>query len=236
MEENNLPEESNSEFDEDASQKISEENKLVQPKRLFRSRTNKIIFGVCGGLADYFNLDPIIFQLFFILSLILGGWGIVIYFILSIVLQTAPYSNYQTNDLTASVNVENVKILFSAFLILLGTYLLLLHFGLSNHFSFFGIRQQVIVPAFLVVVVIILSLRFDFSFSEVIQPSGLFRSSQNKMIAGVCLGFAEYINVPVLSVRIYWVALSVLTLGVGVIIYLLMVFVVPIKNGSNNAE
>lgn len=35
-------------------------------KRLYRSRSNRVLFGVCGGLGEYFNIDPVIFRLLFI--------------------------------------------------------------------------------------------------------------------------------------------------------------------------
>ncbi len=42
-------------------------------QRLYRSRRNKVIAGVCGGLADYFNLDPVIVRVIFALLLVPGG-------------------------------------------------------------------------------------------------------------------------------------------------------------------
>jgi len=41
-------------------------------KKLYRSRTNKIIGGVAGGFAEYFNIDPIIMRLFFFALLFSG--------------------------------------------------------------------------------------------------------------------------------------------------------------------
>ncbi|MBA3239539.1 MAG: PspC domain-containing protein [Parachlamydiaceae bacterium] len=49
-------------------------------KKLYRSRKNYVIAGVCGGLAEYFNIDPIIMRLFTGLTILLGG-GIIIYII-----------------------------------------------------------------------------------------------------------------------------------------------------------
>ncbi len=52
------------------------------PKRLFRSKNEKMIAGVCGGLASYFHLDPTIVRLVFILLLFAPPSGILIYLIL----------------------------------------------------------------------------------------------------------------------------------------------------------
>ena len=52
------------------------------PKRLYRSKNEKMIAGVCGGLASYFHLDPTIIRLVFILLLFAPPSGILIYLIL----------------------------------------------------------------------------------------------------------------------------------------------------------
>jgi phage shock protein C len=59
-------------------------------KRLVRSSTDKKIAGVCGGLADYFEIDPMIIRLVWILLFFCGGTGGLAYIILWIVLPLAP--------------------------------------------------------------------------------------------------------------------------------------------------
>ena len=52
-------------------------------KKLYRSKTNRKIAGVCGGLGEYFNVDPAIFRVVFLLLLLPGGLpGFVPYLIL----------------------------------------------------------------------------------------------------------------------------------------------------------
>lgn len=55
-------------------------------KTLHRSQTDKIIAGVCGGLADYFDIDSTIIRLLFILIVALGGSGIFLYLILWLIM------------------------------------------------------------------------------------------------------------------------------------------------------
>jgi phage shock protein C len=54
-------------------------------KRLFRSKTNRQIAGVCGGLAEYFNVDPTIVRVLFVIGTLLGGPGLILYIILAVV-------------------------------------------------------------------------------------------------------------------------------------------------------
>jgi phage shock protein C len=50
-------------------------------KRLYRSSENRVLGGVCGGLGEYFNIDPVIIRLLFILFSFAYGIGILAYLI-----------------------------------------------------------------------------------------------------------------------------------------------------------
>ncbi|HVO59196.1 MAG TPA: PspC domain-containing protein [Dongiaceae bacterium] len=60
------------------------------PKRLMRSSTDKKIGGVCAGLADYFDLDPTLVRILWVVVVFFGGTGILLYVILWLVLPLAP--------------------------------------------------------------------------------------------------------------------------------------------------
>jgi phage shock protein C len=59
-------------------------------KRLYRSRTNKIIAGVCGGIAEYTNIDPTVVRLLWLLVSLIWGAGIVAYIIALIIIPEEP--------------------------------------------------------------------------------------------------------------------------------------------------
>jgi phage shock protein C len=59
-------------------------------KRLVRSLNDKKIAGVCGGLADYFDLDPTIIRICWLLAVLCAGTGGLAYIILWIALPVAP--------------------------------------------------------------------------------------------------------------------------------------------------
>ncbi len=61
-----------------------------QAKKLYRSRSDRRIGGVCGGLAAYFNIDPTLIRLLFILGLLFVGGTLVAYLILMIVIPEEP--------------------------------------------------------------------------------------------------------------------------------------------------
>jgi phage shock protein C len=55
-------------------------------KRLHRSRSEKMIAGVCGGLAEYLDMDPTLVRLLWVLVVLLAGSGILAYLILWVVI------------------------------------------------------------------------------------------------------------------------------------------------------
>ncbi len=54
-------------------------------KRLYRSRTDRMIWGVCGGLAKYFDIDPTIIRVIAIVSIFFTGLGLLAYIVMAIV-------------------------------------------------------------------------------------------------------------------------------------------------------
>jgi phage shock protein PspC (stress-responsive transcriptional regulator) len=54
----------------------------AERKRLVRSTNDRKVAGVCGGLADYFDLDPTIIRVVWVLAVLCGGTGLLAYIIL----------------------------------------------------------------------------------------------------------------------------------------------------------
>ena len=59
----------------------------MEPKRLYRSRKNRMLAGVCGGVAEYFNLDPVLIRL---LAIIIPGFGLIGYIVGAIIIPEEP--------------------------------------------------------------------------------------------------------------------------------------------------
>jgi phage shock protein PspC (stress-responsive transcriptional regulator) len=63
---------------------------MAETRRLYRSRTNRKLAGVCGGLSQYFNTDPTLIRVLFVVVAVLGGSGLLIYLLLWIVIPEEP--------------------------------------------------------------------------------------------------------------------------------------------------
>ncbi len=60
-------------------------------RRLYRARDERMIAGVCGGLAKYFSIDPTIVRLIFVAASIAGdGGGIILYLLMMIIVPIEP--------------------------------------------------------------------------------------------------------------------------------------------------
>jgi phage shock protein C len=71
---------------------------LMNQKKLERIRGNRVIGGVCSGLGQHFNLDPIVFRFTFIALLLAGGSSIFIYLILWIIIPNEPNLFVSNNE------------------------------------------------------------------------------------------------------------------------------------------
>lgn len=73
----------------------------------FRSRNNKVLAGICGGLGESMNTDPIIFRILLIVATLAGGLGIILYIFAWIVVPMRPLEEISTNNNTPSPPTQN---------------------------------------------------------------------------------------------------------------------------------
>jgi len=77
-------------------------------KRLYRSRTDRVLWGVCGGLAKYFDIDPTIVRVVAVLLIFANGLGILAYIIMAIIVPLEG-SKVATPRETVKENIEDIK-------------------------------------------------------------------------------------------------------------------------------
>jgi phage shock protein C len=139
---------------------------MSNAKKLYRSKTDRIIFGICGGLGEYFEIDPIIFRILFILLIFTGGSGVIIYILLAIIipgsdgqkLKSAEVKNViddaqeKTQDIAAEIKknsswIKNVKNIVGLVIVLIGLNILFEQVFNVDPFSFinWGIIWAVII-------------------------------------------------------------------------------------------
>ena len=55
-------------------------------KKIYKSKKNRIIGGVCGGIGEYFNVDPVIIRLIWVIAALMWGTGILAYLIALVII------------------------------------------------------------------------------------------------------------------------------------------------------
>ena len=78
---------------------------MEESKKLYRSRSDRQLAGVCGGLAEYFNIDVTIIRLIFVVFTILGGPGLLAYIVMAIVVPEEPtvYEKAKRDDIIEDI-------------------------------------------------------------------------------------------------------------------------------------
>ena len=125
-------------------------------KKLYRSQNNSMISGVCGGLGQYFGVDPTIVRLAFVFLAFYHMLGVWVYIVLAILLPKAP-SGYeeQTTPLTLDEKSQTTKVIGGG-LILVGLLALISTFNIP---LFRWIRLENMWPAFIILLGLVLLAR-----------------------------------------------------------------------------
>jgi phage shock protein C len=63
---------------------------MTESKRLYRSRTDRMVSGVCAGLGEYLGIDPTVVRLLFVLGLLAGGSTVPVYIVMMIIVPEEP--------------------------------------------------------------------------------------------------------------------------------------------------
>jgi len=125
-------------------------------RRLLRSRKNRVIAGVCGGLAEYFGIDPVLMRLIWILFFFMGG-GIV-YIIAWITIPDAKSKKNLIEDWSGIKNKPSTKqsremqLIAGFFILFIGVTFLLSNLGWF--FFNWGIAWPVVLIAIGVIIIV----------------------------------------------------------------------------------
>jgi len=120
----------------------------MEMNQLYRSKQDKIIMGVCGGLAKYFNVDSIIPRIIFIALTVGSGVGVLVYILMAI-LVPAEDGSPVVIDITDQVknNKGNRRFLAGVLIVVIGGLFLLQQ--ISPAFSYF-MHWRFLVPLLLI--------------------------------------------------------------------------------------
>jgi len=135
-------------------------------RRLYKSRKHKVIDGVCGGIAEYLDLDPVLIRVLAVLFFFTGGAAFIAYIIGMIIIPHAPPDEAPASDAasaeggTESRGRDGAPI-FGALLILFGVYFLLrnIPYFQQYYWRFWNLGWDYFWPAVLIAVGLLVIFR-----------------------------------------------------------------------------
>lgn len=198
-------------------------------KRLYRSKSDRFISGVCGGIAEYFGIDSNVVRIIFVILTFAGGMGIVLYITGLIILTENP------GETGTSAKKINSSLLIGFVLIAIGGIFLLREVGMFRYFNLFHFSWSTVWGLLLIGIGIMLLFQVrnqtvsdgeaDASPNE--HGKKIHRSRNDKMLAGVCGGIGNHFQVDPSFIRIGWVLATLFSFGLGVLVYILLIAIFP---------
>lgn len=227
-------------------------------RRLYRSLTDRRIAGVCGGVAEYVGVDPLLVRILWVVSCFVGFIGAFAYIAAWIIIPQAPSA--EPMERSAEKRSTNLSYLWGTILIVLGVALLAdrqgVHFLVPWHWPHhmphwvnFGVLFSLLIIVAGIALIIrkpgapagtgaAATVRTDQPQEARSMPAKrLTRSLDERMIGGVCGGLAQYFNIDPSLVRIGWVLLTISAgmVFLGVVAYIVMMIVVPEETRMENS-
>ena len=200
-------------------------------KHLYRSHANRVLGGVCGGLGHYFNIDPVLIRLVWLLLILFGGIGLVLYLIAWVIIPVEKGSEAVEGGTGDRAGQGKGRFWWGLALVVMGV---VIWGGSQFRFIYWpmipGVRlhSRDFVPLALLLVGVYLLYTFGRAASGVAvnQEKRLYRSRDERKIGGVCGGIAAYFQIDATLVRVLFVAGCFFYLA-GLLVYVVLLVSLP---------
>jgi phage shock protein PspC (stress-responsive transcriptional regulator) len=221
-----------------------EENKDTshQQRKIYRSKAERVVGGVCGGIAEYFAIDPLIIRITWVFITLFAGAGLIAYIAALIIIPDNPEQEYIKKEKKS--NGDSAK-LWGTILIIIGTIFLMRETGLFYYFHFWTFPWQGILAALLIGFGIYILINRNKPKDEhdsgadpedPIRKNNFYRVNEGKMLAGVCTGLSYYFDLDVTLIRLLWVFGTLASGGLGILAYIIAIIVFPEASGEHNHQ
>jgi phage shock protein C len=218
----------------------------TQRKRLYRSRTNRVIAGICGGIGEYLNADPTFVRLAWVVLTLLGGSGIILYVVAYFIIPLRPVASGET-DQPAHQDFTPGRV-FGILFVVIGAVILLDNLELISFHRWWHLSWEFALPAFLILVGVYFLMRRgttqaqtpeqplgqgssnqapDSAQKAAAGPKTLHRSRSDKKVLGICGGIGEYLDIDATIVRVAYIFFIIFSGGIGIFLYFLLYLIIP---------
>ena len=196
-------------------------------RRITRSQSDRLLTGVCGGVADYFSIDPTLVRLIWIFFTLFGGSGLLAYIIATLMI---PDSNSQEGyfklDSLKSNPLWGVLFIFSGLILFLQYDDIFYLFWASFWGNFINISIAFVLLGIGIYLLYNRQSQIK-SNNKNVLANPLHLSIDDKKLAGVCGGLGESLVIDPNIVRVLWVFGTFMSIGVGVLLYIILALILP---------
>jgi len=222
-------------------------------RKLYKSTSDRMVDGVCSGIADYLDIDPAVVRLALIAFTILSfGAGVVFYLVAMIVMPMKPPSLPEPAESPMRISrnkSSDAGIMTGIVIVIIGIVLLFYHQNiLFPWFGFLDLRLigRLALPIILILVgsLLLMGRKVESAEDDEVKESAqtdefssghpgrsekkrLFRSVHDAKLTGVCGGLAEYLGIDSAFVRLGLVLLALASFGMVLILYFICALVIP---------
>jgi len=224
-------------------------------RRLYRSASSRYVAGVCGGMAEYFNIDPMVVRVIWFFSVFFHGAGVLAYIAAWIIVPENP----RAVTAPPQPRTQNsAQYILGIILIVLGVFFLAERFDWDflvpwhwDRFLPYWFNWGMLFSVVIILLGMMLIFRPPHQSTKSLTPTlstedagpnpqemrlsekRLVRVVEGRMIGGVCGGLAKYLNIDPSFVRIGFVILTISSVMIiGIITYIVMMIVVPEENAE----
>lgn len=227
----------------------TEQTEGLKGRRLYKSSKNKLIDGVCGGIAEFLGIDATLVRLGWVVLMFLGAWMMLPAYIVGMIImprdRVLPLEERSGRPPSRSKGGNVLLVIMGALLVVGGGFMLLHNFHLFP-WSFWRLplRLQRLSHWDMEVVWAVLLILLGALLVVSRRPSkgqgtsedtvgdrrgkAFVRHTGDKMIGGVCSGLGRYFGIDPSLVRLVWVLGTIASGGIGGMgIYVLLWIVLP---------
>ncbi len=200
--------------------------------RLYKSNDDKVFEGVCGGIGEYLNIDPVIIRLLWVVLVIFGGIGILAYLIAMLIIPKRPENLIDDAEVDTIITAEIYSNRFWGVIMVVAGILLL--FGIVGPLAglFAGLTLflgHILWPFLVIGLGLYLYFNIDEGASSRPKLDGIFppnktlyKSRSDRKISGVCGGIGQYFEIDSNIIRIFWTLATFGSFGFGMLAYVVL--------------
>jgi len=220
----------------------------IEQKRLYRSREDKVLAGVCGGLGEYLDIDPVLIRVAWVAMALLKGFGILLYLVWIFVVPLKPY----VEEVARKQRRGGIAgILFGSALIFLGVIFLADEWHWIDLHWWGGWSWDYVFPVLLMGAGAWLLVRSREKREQTEEPvktgegqthsekagpqtRRFVRDQESRKIFGVCGGIGRYLGVDATIIRLLFVIITLMNPPIGILAYLALAIFTPAEQVNGN--